>query len=392
MYIPRDITKSYKSAISAFPAVLITGPRQSGKSTFLRNVSSKIPYVTFDDPLNREFAINDPNGFLDQYKGKPVILDEIQYVPEILQYIKIRIDNDRKPGIWIMTGSQQFSLMKGISDTLAGRIAILELMPFSLKENKVSKDTLEQNTWTGLYPEPACYPEKRDLWINSYIQTYLERDVRQIGNINDLRAFEIFISLCAAYHSQEFHPAKLARNCGVSQPTVKNWSKILESSYITIMLPPFLKNFGKRIIKASKLYYMDSSLVCFLTRQSSDKSVLRGNMSGPLFEGLIVSDVWKTFFNMGKRPSAYFWRAQDGHEVDLIIQAAGKFWPIEIKLTSTPSTYHLKPLNRFKEIAGNEAGERGILVCNVDKKINLPGNNIAVPWFLFSNWLMELIK
>jgi len=179
MYIPRNLTKVYESALNQFPAVLITGPRQSGKSTFLRTVSNNIPYITFDDPLNREFARNDPNEFLNQFKGGSVILDEIQYVPEILQNIKIRIDNDRKPGIWIMTGSQQYPLMSGISETLAGRVAILELLPFSLEEVDLSGVPLEDIIWNGLYPEVFCFPEKRELWINSYIQTYVERDVRQ---------------------------------------------------------------------------------------------------------------------------------------------------------------------------------------------------------------------
>lgn len=241
MFIPRSITKTYESALTQFPAVLVTGPRQSGKSTFLRTVSPDFPYITFDDPLNREFAQNDPNEFLNQFKGKPVILDEIQYVPEILQYIKIRIDNDRRPGTWIMTGSQQYPLMSGISETLAGRIAILELLPFGLEEVDLSSKPLEDIIWNGLYPDPFLYPEKRELWINAYIQTYVERDVRRIANVTDLRAFEMFINLCAARHSQEFHPAEFARLCGVSEPTIKSWGKILESSYILLMLPPFLK-------------------------------------------------------------------------------------------------------------------------------------------------------
>jgi uncharacterized protein len=391
MYISRDLTKVYQSAVKQFPAILITGPRQSGKSTFLKHNSGDTPYITFDDPLNREFALKDPNGFLDQFKGKRVILDEIQYVPELLQYVKIRIDNDRKPGIWVMTGSQQFPLMKGISETLAGRIAILELMPLNTTEIKASKETLEDNLWTGQYPEPACYPDRRELWVKSYIQTYVERDVRMLADISDSRGFEMFINLCATYHSQEFHPATLARDCGVSQPTIKSWAKILERSYILIMLQPFFKNYGKRLIKTPKVYFVDPSIVCFLTRQPSGESALRGIMGGPLFEGLVISEVWKTFLNCGKTPAAFFWRAQGGLEVDLIIQADGKFWPVEIKLTSTPNINHLNAIDRFKELAGKEAGDTGLLVCNVDKKINMPGNNIAMPWFLFSEWLRKLI-
>ncbi len=391
MYVPRELTRTFRSTLRQFPAVLITGPRQAGKSTFIQNVMKNVPYVTFDDPLNRDFALQDPNAFLDQYHDKRVILDEIQYVPEILQYIKIRIDKDRKPGVWIMTGSQQFHLMKGVSETLAGRIAILELLPFNLKENNASKKRLEDLIWTGFFPEPACYPKRRDLWMKSFIQTYLERDIRQIENIRDFRSFEIFVNLCAAYHAQEFHPAKLAGDCGVSQPTIKSWSKILEASYLSIMLPPFFKNFGKRIVKTPKLYFSDTSLVCSLTRQPSPESALRGSMGGALFEGMIISEVWKAFFNCGQRPAAFFWRSHSGLEVDLIIQAQGKLWPMEIKLTSTPSVNHLKPIDRFKKMAGKDASKQGFIICNVGEKRNLPGNNVALPWSEFSDRLKRII-
>jgi predicted AAA+ superfamily ATPase len=392
MYVARDLTKPFSSALQQFPAVLITGPRQSGKSTFVQHVLTKAPYMTFDDPLNRDFALRDPNGFLDQFPEKTVILDEIQYVPSILQYIKMRIDRDRKPGAWVFTGSQQFSLMKGITETLAGRIAILELPPFNLNEIGTSKRSLEHLLWTGFFPEPACYPEKRDLWVKSYIQTYLERDVRQLENIKDLRAFEIFVNLCAALHSHEFHPAHLARDCGATQPTIKAWSRILEASYLAMMLPPFFKNYGKRIIKTSKFYMTDPSLVCFLTRQPAAESVLRGNMGGAIFEGLMVCEAWKAFLNHGEKPSLFFWRSQSGLEVDMIIQARGKLWPVEIKLTSTPSLHHTQPLDLFKSMAGKESSSTGLLVCKTDRPINLPGNNTALPWFDFPDWLAGLIE
>jgi predicted AAA+ superfamily ATPase len=391
MYLARDLTKTFELALRRFPAVLVTGPRQSGKSTFVQKVLPKAPYVTFDDPLNRDFALQDPNGFLDQFSGKPTILDEIQYVPSLLQYVKIRVDKDRKAGIWILTGSQQFALMKGITETLAGRIAILELAPFSLKETDQLKKDLDDVLWCGLFPEPACFPEKRDLWLKSYMQTYVERDVRQIENIKDLRAFEIFINLCAANHSHEFHPADLARECGVSQPTIKSWAKILEASYLAIMVPPFFKNFGKRIIKTPKFYLTDPSLVCFLTRQPAPESVLRGNMGGAIFEGLIVSEAWKTFLNFGRKPALFFWRSQGGLEVDMIIQVRSKLWPIEAKLTSTPSAHHTQHLELFKEMAGNEASGKGLVVCNVEERKNLPGSNVALPWFAFPDWLSEHI-
>ena len=392
MYIPRELGKAFHRAISQFPAVLVTGPRQSGKTTFLQNELKDLPYVTFDDPLNRDFALQDTNAFLDRFKRKPVILDEIQYVPEILQYIKMRVDRHKQPGEWIMSGSQQFHLMTNVSETLAGRIAILELAPFCLAEAGARDKALEDVLWTGLFPEPACYPEKRDLWLKSYVQTCLERDVRQIENIRDFRSFEMFLNLSAAFHSQEFHPASLARDCGVSQPTIKSWSKILEASYLAITLPPFFKNFGKRVVKTPKFYLSDPSLVCFLTRQPSEEAALRGNMGGTLFEGLILAEAWKTFLNRGQRHSAFFWRSQDGLEVDLIIQAQGKLWPVEIKLTSTPSVNHTRALDRFKKLVKKEAAEQGVIVCNIEQKIALPGNNVAVPWTAFSAWLDTVIQ
>lgn len=387
IYIPRELRKTFHHCISQFPAVLVTGPRQSGKTTFLQNELKGINFVTFDDPLNRDFALQDPNGFLDRFRDKPVILDEIQYVPEILQYIKLRIDINRQPGLWIMSGSQQFHLMKNVSETLAGRIAVLELAPFCLRESGNSANALEDVVWTGLYPEPSCYPEKRDVWLKSYIQTYLERDVHQLENIRDFRAFEMFVNLSAAFHSQEFHPASLAGDCGVSQPTIKSWSKVLEASYLAIMLPPYFKNFGKRIVKTSKFYFSDPSLVCFFTRQPSAEAVLRGNMGGALFEGLIIAEAWKAFLNHGQKPAMFFWRSHGGIEVDLIIQAQAKLWPVEIKLTSTPSAQHAKGIDGFKKLAGNEASETGVIVCRIKERLDLPGNNIALPWTHFYKWL-----
>jgi hypothetical protein len=391
MYIIRELTEIFEKSVTQFPAILITGPRQSGKSTFVQQNLKNIPYVTFDDPINRDFAFNDPNGFLKQYIGKPVIFDEIQYVPSLLPHIKIEIDNDRKPGQWVMIGSQQFLMMKDISETLAGRIAILELAPFSLRERGVANLKMEEILWNGFFPEPACYPEKRDLWIKSYIETYLERDARRIENIRDFHAFERFINLCAAYHSQEFHPSVLARDCGVSQPTINSWMKILEASYLAIRLPPFFKNFGKRIVKAPKFYFTDPALVAFLTRQPSPEALLRGSMAGAFFEGLTVTEVWKTFLNSGQKPAFFFWRSHGGLEVDLIIQAQGRYWPVEIKLTATPSAKHVEMLGHFKKMAGEEASPQGVLVCNVNNRIDLPGDNIALPWFEFSGWLKENI-
>lgn len=395
MYVSRLLKPTLKKALDLFPAVLVTGPRQSGKTTFLlHEFKDRFDYVSFDDPLKRDFALSDPNGFLDQFKGRSVIFDEIQYVPEILPYLKIRIDSERhRNGKWLLTGSQQFQLMKNVSESLAGRIAILELLPFSLTENArqtVSQD-LEKTIWNGGYPEPALYPEKRDLWLSSYIQTYIERDVRQLQNIKDLRMFEIFLGICAAHHGQAFNTAILSRQCGVSLPTIKAWAGILEASYLCCLLSPYFKNYGKRLIKTPKLYFIDPAIVCAMTRQPDGKSALAGSTGGMLFEGLIISEAIKIFAEMGKKADIFFWRSHDGLEIDLIIRIGPKLYPVEIKLTATPSLMHLDPLNKFKALADTEAADTGILVCRVKEKTQLPSNNLAIPWHLFPEWLKSTL-
>jgi predicted AAA+ superfamily ATPase len=282
-------------------------------------------------------------------------------------------------------------LMKNISETLARRIAILELLPFCLKEVARLDSLLENTIWTGLFPEPACFPGKRDLWVKSYIQTYLERDIRQLEAIRDFRSFELFVGLCAAFHSQEFRPAELARNCGVSQPTIKSWSKLLEASYFALLLPPFFKNYGKRLIRTSKFYFTDPAFVCYLTRQPSGEAALSGNMGGALFEGLVVTETYKAFFNAGQKPSVFFWRSQGGLEVDLIVQAKAKLWPVEIKLTSTPRAESARSLDRFKTLVGKEASEQGLVVCRVREKTSLPGVNVALPWRQYPEWLKDIV-
>jgi len=394
MYVKRLLAKTLNTAIRQFPAVLVTGPRQAGKTTFLlHEAGKKADYVSFDDPMERQFAVTDPNGFLDRFQKRPVILDEIQYVPEILPYLKMRIDRNRKEfGKWMLTGSQQFQLMKNVSESLAGRIAIIELLPFSLLEYSGSKGhSLETTVWNGGYPEPALDPSKRDLWISSYIQTYIERDVRQVQNIKDLRMFESFIGLTAAHHSQEFNTATLSRKAGVSLPTIKSWAGVLDASYLCYFLQPYFKNYGKRLIKTPKPYYLDTALVCAITRIHDGQSALSGPMGGALFEGLIISEAVKVFTMKGKRPELYFWRSHDGLEVDLLVGCRGKLYPVEIKLTSTPTDKHVEPLNRFREIAGKDSSDTGMLVCRVNKLTPMPNNNKAIPWHKFPDWLASMI-
>jgi len=391
MYLPRRLIFPFKQALSSFPALLITGPRQSGKTTFLQHtMGNACAYISFDDPMSRDFALSDPNGFLDQFDGEPVILDEIQHVPDLLPYIKIRIDrNPDVHGKWLLTGSQQFHLMHQISESLAGRIAIMELLPFSLTE--LSPKPLADVIWQGGYPVPALHSDRLRLWMSSYIQTYLERDVRQLINVHDLRAFELFINLCAANHSQTFHAAALAREAGVSQPTIKSWVGVLEAAYVVRLIPPWFKNYGKRLVKAPKLYFLDPALACALSRQPDGKAALAGAMGGALFEGLIVSEAIKAFTHAGKKPEVYYWRTRDGMEVDLLIVVGGILLPVEVKLTATPRLNHIRPLTRLCRSLGDDIRPSGVLVCQCSQQTPMPDGHIAMPWQDFSGWLESQI-
>ncbi len=386
MYRPRLIRWTLQRARDSFPAVLVTGPRQSGKSTLLtQEVTEAHGLISFDDPLQRSFANDDPKGLLAPYADRPLILDEIQYVPGLLPYLKLAIDADRqRKGAFLITGSQQFELMQGVSESLAGRVAILDLLPFS--ELELPERPLAEAIWTGAYPEPALAPAMRELWLTSYIATYVERDVRQVRDIHDLRTFEQFIALVAARHGQEWRAAPLARACGVSQPTVKSWLSVLAASYVVTLLPPWSANVGKRVVKSPKLYFVDSAIVCHLTRQPGAGAALAGPLAGALFEGWAVLEARKLFAAAGKPPAMWFWRSHDGLEVDLLLDLNGRIVPVEIKLTATPKPGHLHPLQRIAAILGDRV-EPGLLVCRVEEETPLPGGAVALPWRSWPRWL-----
>jgi predicted AAA+ superfamily ATPase len=389
MYIPRKIADVIQKSLALFPVCVVTGARQTGKSTLLENELPDYAYVTFDDPIQREFASTDPAGFIRSIANpKGIILDEIQYVPSLLSYIKMDVDKNRVAGRWVLTGSQQFHLMKNISESLAGRAVLFDLAPFCLAELQQPK-ALTEILWTGLYPEPEQCPEKRELWLRSYLQTYLERDIRNLGDVSDLASFEALVNLCAARHSQELNIAALSRESGVAAVTAKKWVGLLTSCYVLYLLRPFHNNLGKRIVKSPKLYFMDSALAGYLTRQPSAGAMLSGAMSRSFFEGLIVTEAVKCFYNHGKHPELYFWRSQDGLEVDLIIQINDTLHPIEIKCSATPKPAFLAPLERFKAIAGSSSLTiaDGLLVCQADQPGILPNGNHYIPWNQFYSWL-----
>ena len=373
---------------------MITGPRQSGKTTFLREeFGQDYHYVTFDDPLQRQFAREDPNGFLDQFVDNPVILDEIQYVQELFSYIKIRIDNNRHAyGQFLMTGSQQFNLMKNISDSLAGRIAIFELLPFSSEElfSQNEKRSIQELIWYGGYPELLLHPESRQTWISSYIHTYIERDIRQLMNVRDLGQFEQFVTLLAANFGQELNLSRLSRSTGLSVTGCKKWIHLLNSAYLTYTLQPYYNNFGKRLVKTPKLYFLDTALAAYLTRQPSLEAAWQGAMGGAFFEGWIITDFRKQLISEGIEPNIYFWRSRDGVEVDLILEMNNQIIPIEIKQTSTPNSGHTKGLQKFCQFTDSKCLP-GLLVCNVPEKKALPYGVQAIPWWELKNNILSMI-
>jgi predicted AAA+ superfamily ATPase len=331
-------------------------------------------------------------------------LDEIQYTPELLHYIKSAIDKNRSPGNWLLSGSQSFSLMQGVSQSLSGRVAVLTLLPFSIEESqgkgdkrsglddilrnifKSEKATRKDNTvsladWLlrGTYPEIRINSEvDRQLWLSGYVQTYLERDVRQIMNIGDLNSFNRFLRLCAARTGQILNMSELARDVGVSVTTVKKWLSILEASFQIFLLPPHFNNFGKRIIKSPKLYFLDTGIATFLLGLHSPEPLLQGPMKGPLFETMVVSEWVKAFYNRGERPELYYWRSKAGTEVDLIIDRNSRLYPIEIKATSTIMPGHIENLIKWKNLAYDKA-TNGLVIADVQDSFEIKGCRV-ISW------------
>ncbi len=385
-YIHRDIEKKVKHLARTFPGLAITGPRQSGKSTLLLYTLKEYNYVTLDDPRVREQALSDPLFFLSTI-GKKAIIDEIQHAPGILSYIKMDIDKNRgKKGIYIFTGSQQFNMIKDLGDSLAGRIALLDLLPFSLGEKRKAvkmKDSLDcfvHAALTGSYPE-LVVNRSLDIqaWYGSYIQTYLERDVRSIYNIGSLRDFQQFIRLLAGRCAQLLNLSGFAKAIGVSIPTIKNWLSILEASRIIYLLPPYYNNLGKRITKSPKIYFVDTGLVCYFTGIRDRAHLLQGPMAGALFENFCVQEIMKCFMNAGKRPALYFLRTGNNLEVDLLIEAEARtLIPVEIKLSKTPSAKMGSNISRFRALFEALDIQHGLILSLTDKGIPLSRDLTAV--------------
>ncbi|MBK5277055.1 MAG: ATP-binding protein [Desulfuromonadales bacterium] len=374
MYIQRTIEKLLPGILATFPCLAVTGPRQSGKSTLLRHALPEYRYVTLDDPSVLEQAHSDPVYFLDSL-GEQCIIDEIQLAPGILSYVKLRVDNDRgRNGRFVFTGSQQFGMIRNLGDSLAGRIALLDLLPFEARELQQAAPTLgglglfTTSCLTGAYPQLAVTPEiDRRLWYASYIQTYLERDIRSLYDIGSLREFHRFMQLLAVRCSQMLNMSSFATDLGVSVTTVKRWLSVLEAGRIIHLLPPHFNNLGKRITKMPKVYFLDTGLACHLVGIRDREQLLEGPMAGALFENYCLQETVKSFANRGEQPRISYLRTNNGLEVDLIIEGPNlRPLPVEIKLSRTPSQSLASSLSRYAHLFEKADPEDGLLLCLAD--------------------------
>lgn len=374
MYIQRTIEQLLPGILATFPCLAVTGPRQSGKSTLLRHALPDYRYVTLDDPAVLEQAHADPVFFLDGL-GERCIIDEIQLAPGILSYVKMRVDADRsRNGRFVFTGSQQFGMIRNLGDSLAGRIALLDLLPFAAGEMqqivavKGGLELFAASCLTGAYPQLAVTPAiDRRLWYSSYIQTYLERDIRSLYDIGSLREFHRFMQLLAVRCSQMLNMSGFAADLGVSVTTIKRWLSVLEAGRIIFLLPPYFNNLGKRITKMPKVYFLDTGLACHLAGVRDREQLLEGPLAGALFENYCLQETVKCFANRGEQPRLSYVRTNNGLEVDLIIEGPNlRPLPVEIKLSRTPTLALASGLNRYASLFAKADPEDGLLLCLAD--------------------------
>jgi len=377
--IERDITAELQRSAAEYPAVTILGPRQSGKTTLARKTFPDKPWVSLEDPDVRMAAEADPRGFLGQFPDG-VILDEVQRLPELLSYLQGVIDREGGKGRFILTGSHQPRLHEAVSQSLAGRTAVLTLWPFSLAELRRYAPLTDpfELIVRGCYPR--VHEEKLDSrrFYNSYLQTYVERDVRALIQLRDLSAFQKFLVLLAGRIGQVVNLASLANDVGVSAPALRQWLSVLKASYLVFELPPWFENIGKRLIKSPKLYFADAGLAAFLlgihTAEQASRDPLRGN----LYENLIVADVQKQLCNAGTRPELYFYRDTHGNEVDLLVRHGRALLPVEIKSSRTFSLDFLKGISRFKAAAGHGVAD-GFVLFNGENAHAVHGVQVVNP-------------
>ncbi len=354
MYLHRKLEKPLKEALKQFPVVLITGSRQAGKSTLLQHTLKGYNYISFDDILVRNLAESDPALFLKTYAA-PLIIDEIQYVPSLLPYIKMMVDADRrKYGQYVLTGSQIFPLMKGVSESLAGRIAVFQLYPLDWEEildtNPYDEIKMSEQMLKGFYPEFQVQPDLNPkFWHSAYLSTYLERDLRAMRNIHDLGRFQRYLVLLAARAGQLLNLNEIGKECGISQTTAKDWLMLLQATSIVYLLEPYARNLTKRVIKSPKLFFVDTGLLCYLLRIENAEQLIHSPFGGHVFENMVVMDKVKRFAGKGERAPCYFYRTSGGLEIDLLLDYGDHFDAYEIKFSGTPNIEMTRALAQFKD-------------------------------------------
>ncbi len=378
--IRRHISEKLYYYATKYPVVTLTGPRQSGKSTLLRHLFPDYHYVSLEDPDILLMAGEDPRLFLQQNPDKTII-DEAQRLPELFSYLQSHIDRENREGMYLLSGSQNFLMMERISQTLAGRTAILNLLPFSMKEldgHELLPDRADRMLLAGFYPRIYDKGLQPDEFYPFYTRTYLERDVRQVKNITDMQQFTRFLKLCAGRTGQLLNLSSLANDCGITQPTAKAWLSVLETSYVIYLLKPYYKNFNKRLTKSPKLYFLDTGLACSLLGISSEQALSLHHMRGALFESMIISEVIKCFFNEAREPALWFWRDHTGNEIDLLLEESSGLYPVEIKSGLTYSSEYFRGLSYWRKLAPDSISNFTV-VYGGDESRQTPKGKL-LPW------------
>jgi predicted AAA+ superfamily ATPase len=394
--IKRELSEKLAEASKKYPVLTITGPRQSGKTTLARYVFSDYQYVSLEEPDNAKVAKEDPRGFLDQYAGN-LIIDEAQKVPDLFSYIQTKVDTEDRPGRFILTGSHNFLLMENITQSLAGRCAIFHLLPFSKAElagsppldidhidslkalpPKKEAGDLYEMLFTGFYPRIHDRHLEPQEWLQDYLLSYIERDVRLISNIGDMETFQRFMGFCAARSGQILNISSLASDCGITPITAKKWLSILECSFIIKLLRPHYRNFNKRLIKSPKLYFTDTGLLCHLLKIRSSDDLCKSDMRGAIFETWVIDEFIKNYYNRRREPDMFFWRDSNANEVDLVISKGSELLPVGIKSSQTFNDNLIKELTFWRNLTGHP-DHPGVLIYGGDKCLDFKGLTI-LPW------------
>ena len=355
----RQLADTLKRLATTFPVVAVTGARQSGKTTLVRQLFPDKPYVSLEDPSERGFAAEDPKGFLARFSSAGAIFDEAQRWPDLFSWLQGMVDADRTPGRFVLTGSQQFGLLSGISQTLAGRVGMTRLLPLALGSElplaQVRQPGLDALMLRGFYPELHVHNVLPQDWFASYVATYVERDVRQVLRVQDLATFQRFLRLCAARTGQLLNLSALAGETGISHTTARAWLSVLEASDIVHLLPPYHRNFGKRLVKMPKLYFVDVGLASWLLGIGSADLLALHPLRGALFETLVVGEFMKERLHAGQPPHLYFWRDNNGLEADLVFEVGTRLQTVEIKSGQTVTPDYLQAARKATRFAGDEA-------------------------------------